>query len=62
MADITGAKNLNPSRRHRSYPRVTRRTRPSSYRMKKPGDTGTRHDGPANIKIIIRVSTMINLS
>ena len=52
MADIARAKNLNPGRRHRTYPRVTRRTRPSNYRMKKPGDTGTRHDGPATIKLI----------
>jgi hypothetical protein len=55
MTDITLKKNLNPCRRHRTYPRVTRRTRHSPYRMKKRGDTGTRHDGPATIEIITRI-------
>ena len=52
MADITLSKNFNPARRHRSYPRVTRRARHSPYRLRKPGDTGTRHDGPATIRLI----------
>jgi hypothetical protein len=30
MADITSARNLNPARRHRSYPRVVRRARHNS--------------------------------
>jgi hypothetical protein len=52
MADITRPKNLNPCRRHRTYPRMVKRTRPSNYLMKKPGDTGTRHHGPPTIKLI----------
>ncbi len=35
MADITGSKHLN-KRRDRSYPRVVRRARHSSYRVKNP--------------------------
>jgi hypothetical protein len=50
-ADITKAKNLNPKRRHRTYPRVVKRGRHNSYRIKKPDDHGTRHDGPATIRL-----------
>ena len=50
MADITRRKNLN--RRHRSYPRVVKRARHNSYRVKRPGDTGTWDDGPATIKLV----------
>jgi hypothetical protein len=49
IADITRPGNLNPRRRHRTYPRVVKRGRHNSYRVKKPGDTGTRHDGPATL-------------
>ena len=52
MASITSSKNLNPRRRHRSYPRVVKRGRHNSYRVKKPGDHGTRHNGPATIKLV----------
>jgi hypothetical protein len=52
MADITCAKNLNPLRRDRTYPRVVKRARHNSYRVKRPGDHGTRHDGPATIKLV----------
>jgi len=52
MADITRKKNLNPRRRHRTYPRVVKRARRNSYRVKKPGDTGIRHDGPATIRLV----------
>jgi hypothetical protein len=48
MTDITRPKNLNPPRRDRTYPRVIKRARHNSYRVKKPGDHGTRHDGPAH--------------
>jgi len=48
-ADITRTRNLNPHRRHRSYPRVVKRARHNLYRIKKPGDTGTRHHGPPTI-------------
>jgi hypothetical protein len=50
MADITRKKALNP-RRHRSYPRVVKRGRHNAYRVKKPGDTGTRHHGPPTIRL-----------
>jgi hypothetical protein len=36
VADITSPRNLNPIRRHRSYPRVVRRARHNSYRVKRP--------------------------
>jgi hypothetical protein len=49
MADITRKRNLNPRRRHRSYPRVVKRARHNSYRVRKPGDNGTRHNGPPTI-------------
>jgi hypothetical protein len=52
MADIARAKNVNPKRRHRTYPRVVKRGRPSSYRVKKPGDTGTRHNCPPTIILV----------
>jgi hypothetical protein len=51
MADITNPKRLN-KRRERSYPRVVKRARHNSYRVKKPGQHGTRHDSPATIKLI----------
>ena len=51
MADITAKKNLNPRRRHRTYPRVIKRGRHNRYRVKKPGDHGTRHHGPPTIKL-----------
>lgn len=52
MAGITRARNLNPPRRDRAYPRVIKRARHNSYRVKRPGDHGTRHDGPATIKLV----------
>jgi hypothetical protein len=52
MADITRKKNLNPERRDRTYPRVVKRARHNSYRVKRPGDRGTRHTGPATIKLV----------
>ena len=50
MADITGRRDLN-NRRERSYPRVVKRGRHNSYRVKKPGDHGTRHNGPPVIRL-----------
>jgi hypothetical protein len=52
MADITRKKHLNPRRRNRTYPRVIKRARHNSYRVKRPGDHGTRHNGPATIKLV----------
>ena len=57
MADITRPRNLNPHRRHRSYPRVTKRARHHAYRVKKPGDHGTRHNGPPTIRLTPAVKT-----
>jgi hypothetical protein len=51
MADITRTKHLNPRRRHRTYPRVIKRARHNSCRVKRPGDHGTRHSSPATIKL-----------
>jgi hypothetical protein len=59
MADITRAKNLNPPRRHRTYPRIVKRARHNSYRVKKPGDRGTRHDGPPTIQLAIPVKLQL---
>lgn len=52
MADITRNKHLNPRRRHRTYPRVVKRARHNSYRVKRPGDHGPRHPGPATISLV----------
>ena len=52
MAGITRTRNLNPRRRHRSYPRVIKRARHNAYRVKKPGDRGTRHPGPPAIRLV----------
>jgi len=52
MADITRKRNLNPERRHRTYPRAIRRARHNHYRVKRPGDHGTRHPGPAAIRLV----------
>ena len=57
MASITRNKNLKPRRRHRTYPRVVKRARHNSYRVKKPGDTGIRHHGPATIRLANPVMT-----
>ena len=50
MTAITSPKHLN-KRRERSYPRVVRRARHNSYRVKKPSDHGIRHDGPPTIQL-----------
>jgi hypothetical protein len=51
MADITRPRNLNSGRRHRTYPRVVKRSRHNFYRVKKPADKGTRHHGPPTIRL-----------
>jgi len=51
MDNITRPQNLNPPRRHRTYPRAVKRTRHHRYRVKKPGDHGTRHAGPPTIRL-----------
>jgi hypothetical protein len=50
-ADITDARDLN-KRRERTYPRVIKRGRHNSYRVKKPGDHGTRHHAPPTITLV----------
>jgi hypothetical protein len=52
MADITARRNLSPQRRHRTCPRAVKRARHNSYRVKKPGDTGTRHNNPPTIVLV----------
>jgi hypothetical protein len=52
MADISSRPNLNPQRRQRTYPRVVKRARHNSYRVKKPADKGTRHDSPPTIVLV----------
>jgi hypothetical protein len=56
MAAITDPRRLN-TRRERSYPRVVKRARHNSYRVKKPGQNGTRHDAPATIRLVNPVLT-----
>ena len=51
MADIARKRNLNPERRHRTCPRVVKRARHNSYRVKRAGDQGIRHAGPPTIKL-----------
>jgi hypothetical protein len=51
MTAITSPKHLS-KRRERSYPRVVKRARHNSYRVKKPGQHGTRHHAPATIKLL----------
>ena len=38
-------------RRQRSYPRVVKRARHNSCRVKKTGDTGIQHNGPPTIPL-----------
>jgi hypothetical protein len=52
MTAITANKNLNPARWSWNWPRVVKRTRHNSYRVKRPGDRGTRHPGPATIRLV----------
>ncbi|MCQ9179870.1 hypothetical protein KMT30_12715 [Streptomyces sp. IBSBF 2953] len=51
LRDITRTKNLNPPRRRRSYPRVVKRARHNSYRLKRPEDHGQRHRQPPTVRI-----------
>ena len=51
MTGITARRHLNPVRRDRSYPRVVKRARHNSYRVKRRTDHGTRHDRPATIQL-----------
>ena len=62
MTGITSPRSLNSVRRHRSYPRVVRRARHNSYRVKRRGDSGTRYHGPLTIRLVNLPATIkINL-
>ncbi|MFF2515800.1 hypothetical protein [Streptomyces sp. NPDC058086] len=50
--DITTRRNFHPRRRYRSCPRVVKRARHNSYRVKRSGDTGARHAGPPTIRLV----------
>jgi hypothetical protein len=51
MTAITSRKHLN-KRRECTCPRVVKRARHNSYRVKKPGQHSIRHDAPATIKLV----------
>jgi hypothetical protein len=57
LAAITAAafaemlERLNPQRRHRTCPRVIKRARHNSYRVKRPGDVSITHTSPPTIKL-----------
>lgn len=51
MAGIAAMGNLNPPRRYRTYPRVIKRARHNSYRVKRAGDRGTTTPGAPIIKL-----------
>ena len=38
-------------RRDRTYPRVVKRARHNSYRVKRAADVGTKHDGPPTVEL-----------
>jgi hypothetical protein len=42
---------LNPERRMRTCPRVVKRARHNSYRVKRPCDISTTHTSPPTIKL-----------
>jgi hypothetical protein len=50
--DITTRRHLHRARRQRSYPRVVKRARHNSYRVKQPSDRGVRHAGPPTIDLV----------
>jgi len=51
MTGITAKRHLNPVRKDRTYPRVVKRARHNSYRVKRRTDRGIRHDRPATIRL-----------
>jgi hypothetical protein len=52
MREITLGRHLHRPRRHRSYPRVVKRARHNSYRVKRAGDIGVRHTGPPTVVLV----------
>lgn len=61
MNEITDPRKLN-TRRERSYPRVVKRARHNSYRVKKPGQHGIRHHARPTIKLCNPVLTSKNIT
>jgi hypothetical protein len=51
MADITSPRYLN-KHRERTYPRVVKRRGHNAYRVKQPGDHGTRHHAPPTLTLV----------
>ena len=51
MTGITAKRHLNPVRKDRTYPRVVKRARHNSYRVKRRTDHGIRHNLPATIRL-----------
>jgi hypothetical protein len=51
MADITRPPALSPQRRHRACPRVIKRARHNSYRVKRASDQQIRYTGPPAIAL-----------
>jgi len=49
LTEIT--RKTTPPRRHRTCPRAVKRARYNNYRIKKPGETSTRHPGPPTVMI-----------
>jgi hypothetical protein len=52
MREITVGRHLHRPRRHRTYPRVVKRARHNSYRVKRAGDSGVRHTGPPTVVLV----------
>jgi len=52
MADITGRRTSTRRGATGPTPGVVKRARHNSYRVKRSGDHGTRHDGPATIRLV----------
>jgi len=50
--EISTQRHLNPARPDRCYPRVVKRARHNSYRVKQPTDVGVRHPGPPTIDLV----------
>ena len=52
MDDIARESTSTPGAGTGPTPRVIKRARRNSYRVRRPGDHGTRHGGPATIKLV----------
>jgi hypothetical protein len=47
---------LNPKRRMRTCPRVIKRARHNTYRVKRPGDVGVTYTSPPTIKGTVKIT------